>query len=399
MFNEAWRLERDYFYDRNMHGVNWKAIKDKYQPLVERVTTRAELSDLVAHMVSELSALHTFVHGGDLRKGKEKIQIASLGAVLSRDDKKGGYRIEHLYKFDPDMPEKVGPLTKMGLNLSEGDVVESINGVPTLSMPDYAMLLRNKVGAQTLLRIKPVKGGESRDVIVTPITTLAAADLRYHEWEYTRRLKVEELSGGKIGYVHLRAMGGADFTDWARGYYPVYNREGLIIDVRHNRGGNIDSWILSRLLRKVWFFWTSRNGNPPNWNMQNAFRGHMAAICNEKTSSDGEAFSDGFKRLNLGKVFGTRTWGGEIWLSSSNTLVDNGIATAAEFGVYGPQGEYLVEGHGVDPDILVDNTPHATYLGKDAQLTATVEYLLQQIKEKPVAPVKAPPMPDKSFKN
>ena len=155
----------------------------------------------------------------------------------------------------------------------------------------------------------------------------------------------------------------ANIAQWAREFYPVFNRDGLIIDVRHNRGGNIDSWILEKLLRKAWFYWQPRVGNP-TWNMQYAFRGHMVVLCDEFTASDGEAFAEGFRRLGLGKVIGTRTWGGEIWLSASNRLVDNGIATAAEIGVYGPEGQWLIEGHGVDPDIVVDNLPHATFTGE-----------------------------------
>jgi tricorn protease len=169
------------------------------------------------------------------------------------------------------------------------------------------------------------------------------------------------------------------------------------VDVRHNRGGNIDSWILARLLRKPWFYWSDRVGNPPTWNMQYAFRGHMAALCDERTSSDGEAFAEGFRRLGLGKVIGMRTWGGEIWLSSDNFLVDGGIATAAESGVYGPEGQWLIEGHGVDPDIVVDDLPHATFAGEDAQLEAAVKHLLDELQRAPVPPLQAPPRPDKSL--
>jgi len=168
--------------------------------------------------------------------------------------------------------------------------------------------------------------------------------------------------------------------------------------VRHNRGGNIDSWILGKLLRQAWFFWSDRVGTPPSWNMQYAFRGHIVVLCNERTASDGEAFAEGFKRLGLGKVIGTRTWGGEIWLSGNNFLVDQGIATAAETGVYGPDGTWLIEGHGVDPDIIVDNLPHATFKGEDAQLKAAIEHLKKLIADNPVPPLKNPPKPDKSFK-
>lgn len=397
MFTEAWRLERDYFYDRKMHGVDWKAMLAKYLPLVDRVTTRAELSDVIAQMVAELSALHIFVRGGDLRQGEDNVAPSALGALLLRDEAGGGWRVERVYESDPDAPERASPLARPGVEVKAGDVIEMINGVPTLSVADCALLLRAKAGAQVLLRVKP-KEGEARAVIVTPMTLEAASDLRYHEWEYTRRKAVEETSKGEIGYVHLRAMGGGDFADFARGFYPAFNRQGLIIDVRHNRGGNIDSWVLEKLMRKAWFYWNDRVGKPPAWNMQYAFRGHMVVLCNERTASDGEAFSEGFRRLGLGKVMGTRTWGGEIWLSSSNFLVDRGIATAAETGVYGPEGEWLIEGWGVEPDIVVDNLPHATFKGEDAQLAAAIEHLQKLIKEKPVPPVEHPPTPDKSFK-
>ncbi len=189
-------------------------------------------------------------------------------------------------------------------------------------------------------------------------------------------------------------MGGDNYTEWVKNFYPVFDRKGLIIDVRHNRGGNIDSWILEKLLRKAWFYWQDRVGKP-TWNMQHAFRGHLVVLCNERTASDGEAFAEGFRRLGLGKVIGTRTWGGEIWLSSSNVLVDRGLASAAETGVYGPEGDWLIEGHGVDPDIVVDNLPHATFNGKDAQLEAAVRHLQELIAKDPVDVPKPPPYPDK----
>lgn len=397
MFTDAWRMERDYFYDPNMHGVDWKAVHAKYLPLVDRVTTRDELSDLVAQMVSELSALHTFVVGGDFREGEDKIMPSSLGADLVRDVDQGGFRVEKIFRSDPDEPELASPLAKLGVNVKPGDIIQSINGQSTLASPDIAALLRQRAGQQVLLHIKPASGAPARDVIVRPLSTTAAANLRYHEWEYTRRLKVEQAAKGDIAYVHLRAMGGENFTEWAKGYYPSWNKPGLIIDVRHNQGGNIDSWILSRLLRKAWFFWSNRANDYVSPNMQFAFRGHVVVLCDEFTMSDGEAFTEGFKRLKLGPVIGTRTWGGEIWLSFSNVLVDRGIASAAENGVFSPQGAWLIEGRGVDPDTVVDNLPHATYMGEDAQLNAAIAQLQKMIKEKPVEQIKPPKYPDKSF--
>ncbi len=394
MFVEAWRLERDYFYDPNMHGLDWPAVRKKYEPLAGRVTDRAELSDLLGQMISELSALHMFVGGGDQRQGQDQIQPGALGAVLERDQSAGGYRLLHIYRADPDLPDKLSPLAQPDVNLAEGDLIEAINGVALLSVTDPGVLLRNQSAKQVLLRVRRAGKTASFDVIVKPLTSAQEFDLRYEEWEYTRRLKVEELSKGQIGYVHLRAMGPRDIAQWARHFYPIFDRQGLIIDVRHNGGGNIDSWILEKLLRKAWFYWQPRRGEP-TWNMQYAFRGHMVVLCDERTGSDGEAFAEGFRRLGLGKLIGTRTWGGEIWLTMSNTLVDRGIASAAEIGVFGPEGAWLIEGHGVDPDMVVDNLPHATFNGEDAQLKAGVDHLLEQIRLKPVPVPKPPRYPDK----
>jgi tricorn protease len=223
-------------------------------------------------------------------------------------------------------------------------------------------------------------------------------DLRYHEWEYTRRLRVEELGAGEIGYVHLRAMGPSNIAEWAREFYPVFNRQGLIIDVRHNRGGNIDSWIIEKLLRKAWGVWSDRVGKPTTTNMQYAFRGHVVVLCDAWTASDGEAFLEAVRRLDLGTIIGIRTWGGGIWLTSSNRLVDGGIATAAEFGVFGPEGVWVIEGAGVNPDIEIDNLPHETFNGKDRQLEAAIEMLQEKIAEAPVPPLVAPPGKNLSLK-
>jgi tricorn protease len=258
------------------------------------------------------------------------------------------------------------------------------------------MLLRNQAGRQVRLDVRSADGATHRAVIVGPITAEQETDLRYSEWEHTRRLEVDRVGAGRIGYVHLRAMGSGDIAEWARGFYPVADRQGLIIDVRHNNGGNIDSWILGKLLRKAWFYWQPRVGDP-TWNMQHAFRGHVVVLCDERTASDGEAFSEGFRRLGLGKVIGKRTWGGEIWLSARRWLVDSGMASAAETGVYGPEGAWLIEGHGVDPDIVVDNLPRATFEGRDAQLEAAVKHLQELIAKDPRPVPPAPRYPDKKF--
>ncbi|HKV42039.1 MAG TPA: S41 family peptidase, partial [Blastocatellia bacterium] len=395
-FFDAWRLHRDYFYDPHMHGVNWPAMRDKYAGLVDRVRDREELNDLIAQMVGELSLLHTFVFGGDIRHGDDQIQLASLGARLTRDTSSPGFIVEHIYRSDPDRPDKVAPLARPGAGVSEGDVILAING-RDLSTTDPGDLLRNQAGKQVLLSVRPKGKTETREVVVKPVSMQEEFDLRYREWEYTRRQLVEQASANQIGYVHLRAMGSSDINQWVEEYTPVFMRQGLIIDVRHNGGGNIDSWILGKLLRKAWMYWQGRTGKVI-WNMQEAFRGHLVVLCDEWTGSDGEAFSEGFRRLGLGKVIGTRTWGGEVWLSASNALADRGIATTGEIGVFGPEHKWLIEGHGVDPDIVVDNSPHATFTGKDAQLDAAIQYLQHLIREEPTPVPEHPAYPDKSFR-
>jgi tricorn protease len=394
---DAWRLERDYFYDPGMHHVNWPTIRDKYLELMNRVRDREELSDLISDMVSELSALHTFVVGGDVRKGPDQIQVASLGAALVRDQAAGGFRIDHIYRTDPDRPDKLSPLARPGVELSDGDVITAINGVATLSVAHPNELLRDQAGKQVLVSYHHKENNDSHDAVVEPISIRQDSDLRYSEWEYTRRQSVERQSDGHFGYVHLRAMGADDIRQWEEEYTPVYDRQALIIDVRHNRGGDIDSWLLGRLEHKAWMYWQGRQGLP-YWNMQGAFRGPIVVLCDEDTASDGEAFSEGFRRLGLGKLIGTRTWGGEIWLSFSNYLADKGIASAAEMGVYGPERKWLIEGHGVDPDMVVDNPPHATFEGDDAQLSAALAYLKKYLQDHPNPVPPPPPYPDKAFK-
>ncbi len=397
MLVDAWRMERDYFYDPHLHGVKYKKVLNKYLPYVKRVTDRDELDDLIGQMVGELSALHTFVVGGDKRRNENKINQGFLGAVLERDVQNKGYRIRHIFRSDPNFPERLAPLAKPDIAIPEGDVIRAINGIPVLSVDDISVLLKNQAGKQVLLALFSVKDKKPYNKLVTPVGARKESDLRYSEWEYTRRLQVENEGRGELGYVHLRAMGGGNYREWLENFYPVYNRKGLIIDVRHNRGGNIDSWILEKLLRKIWFYWKPRVGKPI-WNMQYAFPGHMVVLCDEFTASDGEAFSEGFRRLGLGKVIGTRTWGGEIWLSFSNRLVDRGVASAAETGVYGPEGKWLIEGHGVEPDSVVDNLPHATFKGQDAQLQAAIKYLQEKIAKEPVEIPPAPAYPDKTGK-
>ncbi|MCH2137850.1 MAG: S41 family peptidase [Phycisphaerales bacterium] len=393
MFREAWRLHRDYFYDPGMHGLDWGRVLAKYAPLVERITDRRDLSDVLAQMMGELSVLHTYVGGGDLSDVETSVAVGTLGAHLEPVDE--GLRIAWIPRTDPDFPVERSPLDRPDVDVIEGDVITHVNATPVQTHADLGRALRGEVGRPVRLTLAPRAGEEdARNVMSRVVSTRAERELQYDAWEHDRRTRVDEASDKAIGYVHVRAMGGSNYAqDFARNFFPVYDRQGIIIDMRHNRGGNIDSWLLTKLMKQPWMYWQGHAGEP-TWNMQYAPRGHMVVLCDEGTASDGEAFCDGFRRLGLGEAIGTRTWGGEVWLSHSNRLVDRGIASAAEYGVYGPEGEWLIEGRGFEPDHVVDNLPHETFNGRDRQLEAAIAHLQTLIAEDPRDVPPPPPGPD-----
>jgi C-terminal processing protease CtpA/Prc len=367
MYSDAWRMLRDYFYDPEMTGLDWPAIHDRYFPLVSRCTKREELDDVLAQMASELSALHVFVYGGDkdipLHGSFSEImanRVSSFGAVLERSAEWGGYKIMNIPERDPDFSLLDGnpiysPLSDQTLRLSgqrglqPGDVIVGVNGESVMRAPDINLLLRGKAGKSVRLDVLRLSsdsistgtdeegqsGVTAEPVIVVPLDPDDADDLRYYAWEYqTKQLaqKLAKEANFTVGYVHLQSMSGATAEDaFARGFFPDFNKDAFILDVRHNRGGNIDSWVLDVLQRKAWMYWQSRDFNTRNgglgWDEQFAFRGHIVVLIDEKTSSDGEGVSRGISELGLGRLIGARTWGGGIWLSSDNHLVDGGIAT------------------------------------------------------------------------
>lgn len=391
MFADAWRMHRDHFYDVKMHGVDWAAVRAKYEPLVDRVTDRFELADLMGQMVSELGALHSQVGPGDTRPAPDEPGLAGLGGRFSRGPE--GWRIDAIYAFEAELPSEAPPLAAPGLRLKVGDIITTINGRPTADAPHLLELLRGQAGRQVLLEVKQASSGKTVQRIVTPVAQTRENQLRYNDWRVSRARAVEQAGQGRIGYVHLRAMGPADIADFVREFYAASDRDGLIIDVRYNNGGNIDSWILEKLLRRAWAFWQPRSpaGSPVYANMQNVYRGHTVVLMNEDTYSDGETFAEGFKRLKIGPVIGKRSSGAGVWLSDQNRLIDNGIMRAAESGQMDAEGRFLIEGVGVTPDIEVDNLPRATAMGHDAQLDAALAELKRRIAADPIAVVKPGP--------
>jgi len=432
MYDDAWRMLRDYFYDQDMTGIDWPEIHKRFLPLVERCTKREELDDVLIQMASELSALHVFVYNGeyslpitddDLKYANE---VGSLGATLKRTPAWKGYTVMNIPEADPDFTKIdhssmiYSPLSDQSLRLSGqrglqvGDVIVGVNGESVMAVPDIHMLLRGTSGRSIRLEVLrlasgtattddtgEIKTSEMNDeeaavesLITVPISPSSNSALLYSAWEWKTRQMADEMAakaGISVGYVHLRSMSGAEAEDeFARGFFPNYKKQGFILDVRHNRGGSIDVWVLDVLQRKSWSYWQSRDFNATDggldWDMHFAFRGHVIVLLDEKTSSDGEGVSRGIKELGLGKLIGTRTWGGGIWLASDNHLVDGGIATAPEIGTYNEHfGWGLgIEQMGVDPDIVIDNDPHETFTGKDQQLERAIEELKKWIEKEPI---------------
>ncbi|MGS0673999.1 S41 family peptidase [Shewanella sp. 125m-1] len=392
MFEDAWLMHRDSFYDKNMRGLDWQATKAKYQPLVERLTDRHELNDLFMQMMGELDSLHSQVRGGDFAKDLDKAKSASLGARLEQT--KTGVVIEHIYQGDPELPEQAAPLKQMGVNAKVGDVIVAINAKKLSNIADVTKLLRNQSGKQVLLTLK--RGGKTHQTIIKPISPSKNAKLRYLDWVHHNSEQVSNNSDGKIGYLHLYAMGSGDIASFAREFYANVDKDGLIIDVRRNRGGNIDSWIIEKLLRRTWAFWAPTHGTPSG-NMQQTFKGQLVVLTDQLTYSDGETFSAGVKALGIAPLIGKQTAGAGVWLSGRNSLTDRGMARVAEYPQYAMDGSWIIEGRGVSPDIEVNNLPYATFNGTDAQLNKAVSYLKEALDKQPVTEFNPKPMPKKGM--
>ena len=387
MFRDAWLMHRDFLFDKGMRGLDWQATKQKYQPLLARVTDRYELDDLFAQMMGELNALHSQVRGGEYREDTAAAAAASLGA--SFEPIEGGIKIAHIYRGDPELPAEAAPLAKPGVLLQVGDVITAINGRKVNNLAELTQALRNQAGKQVLVNAQ--RGKQQLQAVVEPIPAMQEAMLRYQDWVQSNAQKVTAASDGQLGYLHLYAMGAGDIASFAREFYAQFQKDGLIIDVRRNRGGNIDSWIIEKLLRRAWSFWQPTHGAPYT-NMQQAFRGHLVVLADPLTYSDGETFSAGIKALGLGPVIGQRTAGAGVWLSGRNQLADRGMARVAETPQFAIDGRYIIEGYGVAPDIEVVNLPFATFNGQDAQLAAAIAHLKQQLATQPILPLKAEPL-------
>lgn len=388
MFRDAWLMHRDFLFDADMRGLNWQATREKYEPLLERITDRHELDDLFAQMMSELNVLHSQVRGGEYPEPSSRPQAATLGAAL--ESTSDGVQIRHIYRTDPELPMQASPLAQPGVDAREGDYIRAVNGRQVSNQAELHQALRNQIDTPVLLELQ--RGRNEVRTQVKPVSVQRDHRLRYEDWIQRNRDIIDERSDNGIGYLHLYAMGPNDVASFAREFYANVDRDGLLIDVRRNRGGNIDSWIIEKLLRRAWAFWEPNTHGAPYTNMQQTFRGHLVVLTDELTYSDGETFSAGVKALGLGPLVGKRTAGAGVWLSGRNTLADGGVARVAETAQFAMDGRWVIEGYGVTPDHEVDNLPHATFNGYDAQLEFAIELLQRKLNEEPIEPLRSQPM-------
>jgi len=393
IFNEAWRLERDFFYDPNMHGVDWPYMKKHYGTLLPYVSHREDLNYIIGEMIAELCSSHTYVFGGDMPHTK-RVSVGLLGCDFELDKKSGLYKIKKIYKGRNWDKRYVSPLTLPGIDVHEGDYILAVNGTELKAPTNPFSLLENTVGKQTVIKVssKP-SGKDAKEYTVVPVAS--ETWLRYNDWVESNRRKVAEATGGRVGYIHVPNTSLIGLNEFASSFYPQVNKDGLIIDVRYNSGGFIPDMFVERLSRKLLALWARREGKSflTPWT---APRGPMVCIINGYAGSGGDAFPYFFREKGLGPLIGTRTWGGLIGISRGITLTDGGRVTMPDFGLYNLEGKWDVENVGVSPDIEVDNRPDLVVKGHDPQLEKAIEVILQKLKESPPRLPKKPKYPIKN---
>ncbi len=392
VYEQCWRQMRDFFYDPNMHGVNWKAIHDKYEPLVKYVNHRNDLTYIIGEMIGELNCGHAYVNGGD-RPQIERINMGLLGAELSREVS-GFYRIDKILKGQNWNEKLRSPLTETGLDIKEGDYIIEVNGEPADKMNDIYEALTNTAGKQVELTINNKPEYEnSRKVIVIPVDN--ESQLYYYNWVENNIRKVSEATNGQVGYIHIPDMLNEGLNEFMKHFYPQLDKKAVIIDDRGNGGGNVSPLIIERLVRELVVMKVARNiSQTPSPEM---IIGPKVCLVDCYSASDGDLFPYKFKKLNIGKLIGMRTWGGVVGISGSLPVIDGGTLNKPEFAHYDTEGKgFVIEGHGVDPDIVIDNDPAKEYAGEDQQLNKAIELILEEMKNNKQELPPIPPFPDKS---
>lgn len=389
IFDEAWRAYRDGFYQESMHGVDWKAIKEKYAVLLPYVKTRLDLNYIIGEMIGELNCGHAYVNPGETEQPK-RINTGLLGAEITRD-KSGFFRLEKIFPGASWSKELRSPLTEPGVDVKAGEYIVAIDGVPTNTVKDMYSLLVGKaeIPTEISLNAKPQLSG-ARKVVISPLAN--EYPLIHYNWVQDNIKKVDQASNGRIGYIYIPDMGPEGLNEFARYFYPQLDKEGLIIDDRANGGGNVSPMILERLSREPYRL-TMGRGTSHVGTVPDAVQvGPKVCLINKYSASDGDLFPWGFRALGLGKLIGTRTWGGIVGISGSLPYMDGTDIRVPFFTSYDPKtGQWIIENHGVDPDILIDNDPVKEWNGEDQQLNRAIEEVMKQLQDrKPLAPVPAP---------
>ena len=389
IFDEAWRAYRDGFYQESMHGVDWKAIKEKYVVLLPYVKTRLDLNYIIGEMIGELNCGHAYVNPGETEQPK-RINTGLLGAEITRD-KSGFFRLEKIFPGASWSKELRSPLMEPGVDVKAGEYIVAIDGVPTNTVKDMYSLLVGKaeIPTEISLNAKPQLSG-ARKVVISPLAN--EYPLIHYNWVQDNIKKVDQASNGRIGYIYIPDMGPEGLNEFARYFYPQLDKEGLIIDDRANGGGNVSPMILERLSREPYRL-TMGRGTSHVGTVPDAVQvGPKVCLINKYSASDGDLFPWGFRALGLGKLIGTRTWGGIVGISGSLPYMDGTDIRVPFFTSYDPKtGQWIIENHGVDPDILIDNDPVKEWNGEDQQLNRAIEEVMKQLQDrKPLAPVPAP---------
>ena len=374
MFREAWRFQREHFWVPDMSGVDWLAIYDRYRPLVEKVGSRLEFSDLMWEMNGELGTSHAYEMGGDLRPAPP-YRVGQLGADVEL--RNGRWVITHIVRGDSWDASQTSPLTAPGINVREGDVIVSING--QAATPDHSpsWLLVHQAGTEVELVVAKAQGRAQRTVFVKTLVDDKPA--RYREWVERNRALVHEKTRGRVGYVHIPDMGPHGYAEFHRYYYSELERQGLIIDVRYNGGGHVSQIILEKLARERIGYDVTRWSRVPTPYPEDSPNGPLVCITNEQAGSDGDIFTHAFKLMDLGPVVGKRTWGGVIGISYRHQLVDNGMTTQPEYSYWFKDVGWGVENYGTDPTHDVDITPQDHAAGRDPQMDTALRLMNQAL--------------------
>jgi tricorn protease len=389
IFVDGWRLIRDWFYDPNLHGVDWQKMRKKYEPLVEYVAHRADLDYIFGELGGELSSGHVYVNSGDQPR-VERHDNGLLGCEVSPDPS-GYYKITKIFPGENWHENFRSPLTEPGLHVKEGDFILAIDNQPVTTKENFYKYLENKGGHMVTLLInsRPTNTG-AREIRIKTIKS--ETNLRYLDWVYSRQKLVEKLSGGKIGYIHIPNTAVEGNRELFKHFYPQTKKEALIIDDRYNGGGFIPDRMIELLDRPLLNYWM-RRGVKPTRTPGFTHTGPKACLINGYSSSGGDAFPYYFKKRGLGLLIGTRTWGGLIGLSGNPNFVDNGSISIPTFRFLDTDGHWVIENEGVSPDIEVVDRPDLVVKGKDPTLEKAVEVLLKELKQHPVKKVVVPPPP------